>query len=74
MKTQKLTNKMQTRINKMHYRDWETNYMNNVDRTDIENKKINVMKYLQEQGLSIQETNTIINGISSLANAIDKLK
>ena len=32
------------------------NQMNNVDRLDFEHQKLNVMKSLQEQGLSIQES------------------
>ena len=46
------TNKQNANTNKL-------NYMNNVDKNETENKKINIMKQLQEQGLSIQETNEI---------------
>ena len=44
--------------------------MNNVDKLDLEHQKLNVIKSLQEQGLSIQETNMIINGVMNLAKIL----
>ena len=46
------------------------NQMNNVDRLDFEHQKLNVTKILQEQGLSIQETRTVIEGLRTLTNLL----
>ena len=48
----------------------QLNQMNNVDKLDLEHQKLNVIKSLQEQGLSIQETNMIINGVMNLAKIL----
>ena len=57
------TNKQNANTNKL-------NQMNNVDKLDFEHQKLNVIKSLQEQGLSIQETNMIMNGVMNLAKIL----
>ena len=63
-------NQQNANTNKQNANTNQLNQMNNVDKLDFEHQKLNVMKSLQEQGLSIQETNTIINGLQALSRLL----
>ena len=63
-------NQQNANTNKQNANTNQLNQMNNVDKLDFEHQKLNVMKSLQEQGLSIQETNMIINGVMNLAKIL----